>query len=88
MNEPAQRRKDEAERLLNEPMFKDAMAALESEALEELLRGPPAAIQAADHDQWRRERIDRINTVRRIPELIKVVKFTAEAETKPRGALA
>lgn len=81
----AQHRRDEAERLLNEPLLLKALADLEARNIDELLSGPSSPVE--DPDRWRRERIDSINTVRAIPQAIKAALYAAEAETRKRGVV-
>lgn len=61
--EEIQQRGEMALRLLNDPMFKEAMEAVERQAMEELLRAPGFSILG---DRKRRQLADRINTIRGI----------------------
>lgn len=76
----------EAERLLNEPILAKVFANLESAYLDELIKGPPADL--ADHDRWRRERIDSIKHVRALPQAIIAAFHEAKAEMMDRGGVA
>lgn len=79
-------RRDEADRLLNEPLLLKALADLEARTIDELLSGPPTGTE--NDDQWRRERIDTVNTVRAIPQAIQAAMYVAEAELRTRGSVA
>lgn len=57
------RRAAEADRLLNEPLLKEAFDILEREAIEDMLKLGTLAI-GPDDDRRRREAADRVNTIR------------------------
>lgn len=81
-------RRDEADRLLNEPLLKKALENLAAEWTDALLNGPPPSVELPQHDQWRREKIDSINAVRRLYDHIRTALHSAEAEMRTRGSVA
>lgn len=82
----ARNRMDEAEAILGNDLFQKAMASLQQRYVDELLSPPPANV--ADHDRWRRERIEAINFLRLIPHYIKTAMVEAKAEMRKPGSVA
>jgi hypothetical protein len=88
MNEAAQRRMADVERLMNEPLLQEAFASLESKHLEELLRGPPSNVPLTDHDRWRREKVDLVVTARAVQDALRAEMLVAKNDMKPRAGRA
>ena len=85
MSQTAQHRLDEAERLLNEPLLKQALADLEARCLSELLSDQS---QNPEADRFRRERVDQINAIRAIPDALRSAMFAAKADVQTRAGVA
>lgn len=85
MTQTAQHRLDEAERLLNEPLLKQALADLEARCLSELLSDLSDKLDA---DRFRRERVDQINAIRAIPDALRSAMFAAKADVQTRAGVA
>lgn len=85
MSQTAQHRLDEAERLLNEPLLKQALADLEARCLSELLSD---LSDKPDADRFRRERVDQINAIRAIPDALRSAMFAAKNEVRGRAGVA
>lgn len=85
MTQTAQHRLDEADRLLNEPLLKQALADLEARCLTELLSDQS---QNPEADRFRRERVDQINAIRAIPDALRSAMHEARANLTPRAGVA
>ena len=69
----------EAKRLMAEPLFNEALAALEARAMEEVL-----SAKGKDADAVRREAADRINAIRGVKSHLSVI-IAQEQQARPRA---
>jgi hypothetical protein len=71
-------RANEAKRLLGEPILNEALAAMERQALEEIL-----AAKGKDADQARREAADRIKVIRGLKDHLQVAVMQDKQANRP-----
>lgn len=74
----SERRAAEARRLLDEPLFKEALSAIEQQAIEELLRVPFWS------DRRRRMLADRVRVIRGIRDHLRTVIMAGEDSNRRR----
>lgn len=76
----------QAEALLNSDMLRDAFAALEADALEEILN--PSMASGTEADRVRREAAERIKIVRAIPQMLRTALAVAKSDMADAAAVA
>jgi hypothetical protein len=80
MTREQEHRQQEAARLLAEPLFNDALAALEAQAMEQVL-----SATGEDADRLRREAADRINVIRGVKSHLETIVTQGQQERRPRA---
>ena len=75
--------RDEANRILESEIFKEAVAAIRAEAMNQLL-----AATGPDADTTRREKADLINAINGVEARIRAEAYAAGQKLKPRGHVA
>lgn len=78
----AERRASEAQRLVDEPLLKEALAVLEQDTIDEILRVPFWA------DRKRRMLTDRVRVIRGIREHLRSVIMTGRDGERARPTVA
>lgn len=75
--------RDEANRILDSEIFKEAVAAIRAEAMSQLL-----AATGPDADTTRREKADLINAINGVEARIRATAAAAAQALRPRGHVA